>query len=665
MSEFVEGWKVKKSLFLSMLLSVAMCADTLRESIIEVLDNNPVVQERLKNFRATQQDIHVAESEYLPSLDLQGEVGQNAAGNILDKVRDADYTKYSATLTLTQNLFNGFGTMYKVDYQEARILAAAYSYLEKANDIAFQMTRVYLDVLKEHDLLGTATQNVQINQSIYNKVQSLYDSGLTTFSEVQKIRSSLSLAKANLVAQQNNVKDAEYRYRKVFGRMPQYQQMQRPKLDTAMPESLQRAGLYAIGHNPSLLVAHYDIQGAQALYKQRQKDYYPSIDLQASQTVGDYSGDYNTFDSPDDRTKVKLVLNYNLYRGGADDAEVQKNISKIAQETEIYRDLKRQVVEGLDLSWNAYEMTQRQLSELYEYKGYADSTLELYKEEYDLGRRSLLDLLSSQNDVIRAREEIIRSENALLFAKYRILDAMGLLPTVVLEGSAEYTKKVGLAADKEFEEVLDTLPVTLDADHDQVVDSIDLCDNSKSLTQIMPYGCMQKLEDADGDEVTDVKDKCPFTPKGVKVDENGCALDSDLDGIADNLDSCQDTPFGYNVDVEGCATSVDLYVNFKYKSTQIGQKAYKELEQLAEYLKDRPYFKVQIIGHTDSVASEVYNQKLSEKRAKSTMDALIKLGVDPKRMTSEGRGESEPVADESTPEGAFLNRRVEVKLIKE
>ncbi len=108
------------------LFSCSLNAITLKESVAEVLNTNPIVQERLKNFRETQQDLNIANSEYLPSLDFVSTYGHNEAGNIRGSVDNYHYKNYTNSLKLTQNLFNGFSTTHKVDYQKARVLASAY-----------------------------------------------------------------------------------------------------------------------------------------------------------------------------------------------------------------------------------------------------------------------------------------------------------------------------------------------------------------------------------------------------------------------------------------------------------------------------------------------------------------------------------------------------------
>jgi len=650
----------------SCIFSSSLFSLTLQESVMEVLNTNPIVQERLKNYRATQQDLNIAESEYYPKVDFRAVAGTNHAGNLYNHVRNIDYTNYETSLQVTQNLFDGFGTMHKVDYQEARILAAAYNYVEKANDTAFKMTSAYLNVLRSYDLVETAKENVQINEDIYKKVKDLYDSGLTTNSEVKKIESSLSLARSNLIVQQTNAHDTEYKFRHILGRMPNKAEMVHPSFDFPMPESIERAAMYAIKHNPSLLVSRYNIKGAEALKSQRTKEFYPKVDLEVNQFFNDSHIATNGFDQPDDRFRARIVLTYNLFHGGADSADVQKNISKVAQEVEIKRDLKRQVIEDLDLSWNAYESIGKQLQSLREYSKYSEKTLELYKEEYDLGRRSLLDLLSSQNDVINARSQIITAKYDYLFAKYRILDAMGLLVVAVTDDETKYTSKVNLYGDAKAKEVLDTVPVKLDVDNDKIPDDLDLCDNSLPGDNIMPDGCKKTFLDSDGDGVSDSKDQCKLTPMGVKVAVNGCELDSDGDGVVDSKDQCQQTPKGYTVDIKGCTTSTTLTVNFARASAVVPKELDKKIAVFAQYLKENPTYNARIIGHTSRVpkSQSIYNQKLSQERAVAFKEELVKYGVDAKRLSTQGKGFSDPIADNTTPAGRATNRRIEIELIK-
>lgn len=157
--------------------------------------------------------------------------------------------------------------------------------------------------------------------------------------------------------------------------------------------------------------------------------------------------------------------------------------------------------------------------------------------------------------------------------------------------------------------------------------------------------------DEDGDGVPDSRDKCPGTPKGVPVDANGCP------------------PVPPPVVVEEVVvvkeeTIVIRDVHFQFDSAKLTAADTAKLDTVAARLKqEAPGAQLRVSGHTDSVGKEAYNQKLSEKRAHSVVEYLIKSGVPRSSFVSvTGAGESHPVADNKTAEGRALNRRTEIQI---
>lgn len=174
--------------------------------------------------------------------------------------------------------------------------------------------------------------------------------------------------------------------------------------------------------------------------------------------------------------------------------------------------------------------------------------------------------------------------------------------------------------------------------------------------------------DADGDGVTDDKDRCPTTPAGAKVDSNGCELDSDGDGVVDSKDACPGTPRGTKVDAQGCemkAKAISLSgIYFVTDSAELKSESIAVLVATADTLNANPGVVVEIAGHTDSTGDANYNQNLSDRRANAVKDHLISQGVDGSRLSASGYGESQPVADNSTSEGRAQNRRVELRVLQ-
>lgn len=135
--------------------------------------------------------------------------------------------------------------------------------------------------------------------------------------------------------------------------------------------------------------------------------------------------------------------------------------------------------------------------------------------------------------------------------------------------------------------------------------------------------------------------------------------DTDGDGVVDSKDKCPDTPKGDIVDENGCSLKVDLNINFDFDSARINNSYDSKIKKFADFMNAFPSVKGKIEAHTDSVGTEKYNQNLSEKRAAATVKALEAYGVDKSRLQSIGYGETKPLATNKTAEGRAQNRRVE------
>lgn len=161
--------------------------------------------------------------------------------------------------------------------------------------------------------------------------------------------------------------------------------------------------------------------------------------------------------------------------------------------------------------------------------------------------------------------------------------------------------------------------------------------------------------DEDGDGVPDSRDKCPGTPKGVQVDANGCPPAPPPPPPPAVVEE---------VVVVKEETIVIRDVHFQFDSAKLTAADTAKLDTVATRLKqEAPGAQLRVSGHTDSVGKDAYNQKLSEKRAHSVVEYLIKSGVPRSSFVSvTGAGESRPVADNKTAEGRALNRRTEIQI---
>ena len=199
-----------------------------------------------------------------------------------------------------------------------------------------------------------------------------------------------------------------------------------------------------------------------------------------------------------------------------------------------------------------------------------------------------------------------------------------------------------------------------DSDGDGVPDINDKCPDTPPGRPVDEDGC-EFPPDSDGDGVPDDRDACPDTPAGVAVDDRGCPRDSDGDGVADYQDKCPDTLPGTKVDEDGCYVHpeepITFTVLFDTDKSDIRADQEATIRRGLELLRQYPITDAVIEGHADWRGTQTHNQPLSERRAASVRDYLLAGGIDPDRLTIVGFGELQPAADNRTPEGLQQNRR--------
>jgi outer membrane protein OmpA-like peptidoglycan-associated protein len=215
-----------------------------------------------------------------------------------------------------------------------------------------------------------------------------------------------------------------------------------------------------------------------------------------------------------------------------------------------------------------------------------------------------------------------------------------------------------------------------DDDADGVFNGVDKCPQTPVGAMVDATGCPL---DSDKDGVADGIDKCANTPVLAKVDSTGCPLDSDADGIFDGLDLCPNTPPQAKVDRDGCPIEISekevelldtgkitvRNINFQTSKWDILPESKPVLDEIGKILIQWPQLRVEIGGHADSRGAEKFNLDLSEKRAQSVLDYLVKNfpQINPTQFSAKGYGESQPVASNKTADGMAKNRRVEFKVL--
>jgi len=422
------GKKILKSLVVSSLLlsSSAFAADklTLDTMFTEVIKNDPTLKERLHQFESIANEVDMSKSGYLPTVDLSAKSGVKSKKDWKTGTAVKDnYDYQDISLKVVQNIFDGFGTTHATARDVARAKAAYYKYLEVAQDKLKEAAGAYIDYVREYNVYKITEENIKIHKNIKEKIEDRFNKGYGTKSELERVRGRLSLAISNFVSSKSNYNDAKIKFEKALGRIVPIDELVEPTFKYKLPSTFDEALATANKNNPSIIVASYDFDVAKENIGFAQKDYYPTLDLELEATR------YNNIDGTDDAKRedlsAMLVFNYNLFRGGNDKANELKYKKLLNYEVDHQARLLSELKQSLQLSWNAYTMLSEQIDHQKDYQKFTENSKEAYFEEFQLGRRTLIDLLDIQEEINNIRIQTINTKYDILNSKFRILDATG------------------------------------------------------------------------------------------------------------------------------------------------------------------------------------------------------------------------------------------------
>ncbi len=620
--------KIRLSMAMLALGIVPLSAMTLNEMVRETLYSNPQMQKQVSDYKAVKYDLDRAYAGYKPTLDLTGAYGWEKVDKENDLL-DNELMRREAGAVARENLFKGFNTKYDVQEQKARIIGARQSALQTANTLALRSSEVYLQVLRQKSILDLEQENIETHERIYSMIRQKTEQGLGRRSDVEQTEGRLALAYANYITQMNNYQDALTNFQRVYGKSYPASEMQMPSNPTLPAGNLKELDALAIQYHPTLILEDADVQTRQAKYEKDKSLFYPVIDAELS---GDWNDNISGIEGRDDSYKAMLRGSYNLYNGGADEALRLQNLQYVESQRESKKDQERAVLEKLQLSWNSAQVISRQLNCLRLHADLSKRTSESYAKEYQLGRRSLIDLLNVELEYIEARKKIVNSEHELLFAHYRILESMGLL-NYSLESNIEKDVEAKLPEDVELalnEIVPEANPFNMKSG---CIDISKVCieayQDSRQRTAALDAEAMAAAQDVP-EEITTL-----LATGGVAAATTNSA---------------------------GATGMVMENILFKYKSSDLTDETREYLTLVAKEMLKHPDKVLIVNAYTDSIGSYAYNIGLSNERARSVREALIASGMPETQVKAYGLGEKNPIADNMIEAGRAKNRRVEFAL---
>ncbi|WP_428197671.1 TolC family outer membrane protein [Aliivibrio kagoshimensis] len=398
-------------------------SQSLEQSVATTLATNPEIRSAFNEYKSRVETSNSSSGAYLPSLDLDAGIGYediDPANN-----EQTELTRKDASLTFTQLIWDGSSTWNDIDRTTAEAESMRYQLLSDSQNMALSVIEVYINAIKAEEVLVLSEKNLAIHNRIFSDIEKRANSGIGSTADLVQVKARLARANTNLLAAQNNLYDVHTQFIRVVGRPPS--ELVRPFADSSMlPESLEDAVDLAYQQHPIVKVATSDIDAANYQYKQTKGNYYPSFSFEASQSWKD---DADGIEGSSDEFSAMLRMRYNLFNGGSDSANSDRAAYQLNKSKDLRDRAYRMLEEGTRLSWSALALNQQQRPFLQEHVDAASETVSAYEKQFKIGKRTLLDLLNTENELFEARKAFVEGNYSLELAKYRVLNATGALLT--------------------------------------------------------------------------------------------------------------------------------------------------------------------------------------------------------------------------------------------
>lgn len=407
----------------AMLLSATPAgAVDLREAVQSALTTNPQVHQAISNRVATQEERVQAQGLYYPRISVEASGGVRDLRNPTRRdLGIANHTLWpvEGDLILDQLVFDSGGREAEIRRQAARTDAAAARVEERSEFVALNVSRAYIDYLLQQRLVAIAQDNVAFHDKLAGDLKEGVSKGSISVADEQQAEERLQSARAKVTQAREDLETAAIEFQAVAG-FPIDSATMPPDLSGALPANVNDAEQQARVKNPLVQEAIADYTSARENVTEAKAKLGPRFNIEARARAGH---DIDGFEGKTTDLQALGVLRWDVFTGGINQANVREQQARQGEAHGRLFEQTRQAEQDARSAWSRLTNQTALTGELETQSRISDDLLLSYREQFNVGRRSLLDVLDAQNSRYNVQAQVETARLAKLYAQYRVLAA--------------------------------------------------------------------------------------------------------------------------------------------------------------------------------------------------------------------------------------------------
>ncbi|MBB4265003.1 TolC family outer membrane protein [Roseospira visakhapatnamensis] len=422
--------------------STPVLAQSIEEALAAAYMNNPTLQARRAQLRATDQGVPIALSNWRPTVSVSGEAGLQRYRQEVGSVSSTRDTRpVSVGVSVAQPLFRGFRTEAEIDKAEMTVMAERAALRSVEQSVLLNTATAYVNVVRDDAVVDLNRNNEDVLGRQLQAARDRFRVGEITRTDVAQAEARLSGAKSDTASSVATLESSLATYLRLVGQP--VRSLDAPDAVPDLPVSRDEALSRALASNPSIIAAEYTWRSAQDEIRNQRGRLLPTVDLE-----GAFSQGWDQSAVEDSNTRVfsaTINVSVPIYQGGTVYSQLRQAKHIAGQRRLEFDEATTQVREETEQAWETLVATESRIESLRDQIDAAEIALEGVEREAQVGARTVLDVLDAEQELLNARVDMVLARRDRLVAGYSLLAAVGgltadalSLPVTLYDPTANY-----------------------------------------------------------------------------------------------------------------------------------------------------------------------------------------------------------------------------------